>query len=183
MEILEADASVVLCSPAARWLEPDGRLGDVMSGSVEARGMGQVSCFRTVMWGLGGFAYQINGIMRSDALKRTSLIRNTIGPDVVLLHELALFGTFAEVLEPLLCIRRLSDYGSWRHYIAKVFGPAAERRSAWYLYSKMIYEHVRVVVKHAKHFREKVILVPSVILCMLTKYRWVLQTLPRSLDL
>ena len=108
-------------------------------------------------------------------------MRKTIGPDVVLLHELALLGTFAEVPEPLLSIRRLSDYGSWRHYIAKGFGPAAERRSAWYLYSKMIYEHVRIVIKHTKRFREKVILVPSVILCMLTKHRWVLHGL-RSLD-
>ena len=95
-------------------------------------------------------------------------------------------GTFAEVPELLLCIRKLSDYGSWHHYIAKGFGPAAERRSAWYLYSKMIYEHVRVVVKHTNRFREKTTLVPSVILCMLTKYRWVLQglrALPRGLDL
>jgi hypothetical protein len=185
VEILEQNTSVVLCYSGARWLEPDGRLGDVMSGHVETRGMSQVSRFRTVMWSLGGFNYPINGIMRSDALKRTSLIRNTIGPDVLLLHELALLGTFAEVPEPLLSIRRLPDYGSWHHLLAKIFGPAAERRSAWYLYSKMIYEHVRIVVKHTKRFREKVILVPSVILCMLTKYKWVLQglrALPRSLD-
>ena len=186
VEILEQDTSVVLCYSGARWLEPDGRLGDVLSGHVETRGMSQVSRFRTVMWSLGGFNYPINGIMRSDALRRTSLIRNTIGPDVLLLHELALLGTFAEVPEPLLSIRRLPDYGSWHHLLAKIFGPAAERRSAWYLYSKMIYEHVRIVVKHTKRFRGKVILVPSVILCMLTKYRWVLQglrALPRGLDL
>jgi len=65
VEILEQDTSVVLCYSGARWLEPDGRLGDVMSGHVETRGMSQVSCFRTVIWGLGGFAHQINGIMRS----------------------------------------------------------------------------------------------------------------------
>src|SRR5262245_29456275 len=169
VEILEQDTSVVLCYSGARWLEPDGRLGDVMSGHVETRGTShQVLRFLTVIWGLGGFAHQSNGIMRSDALKRTSLMRNTIGPDVLLLHELALLGTFAEVPEPLLNIRRLSDYGSWHHYIAKGFGPAAKRRSARYLYSKMIYEHVRVVLKHTNRFRLKVALVPSVILCMLT---------------
>ena len=182
VEILEQDTSVVLCYSGARWLEPDGRLGDVMSGHVETRGMShQVLRFLTVIWGLGHFAHQINGIMRSDALKRTSLIRNTIGPDVLLLHELALLGTFAEVPEPLLSIRRLPDYGSWHHYFVKGFGPAVKRRSARYLYSKMIYEHVRVVVKHTNRFHRKVALVPSVILCMLTKYRWVLQGL-RSLD-
>jgi len=72
VEILEQDTSVVLCYSGARWLEPDGRLGDVLSGHVETRGMSQVSRFRTVMWSLGGFNYPINGIMRSDALRRTS---------------------------------------------------------------------------------------------------------------
>src|SRR5262249_16508134 len=117
IEVLEHDASVVLCCPAARWLERDGHLGDVISGHVETRGMSQLSCFRTVLWGLGYYALPFHGIMRSDALKKTGLMRNTVGPDVVLLHELALLGAFAEVPEPLLCVRRLSDFGSWDHYL------------------------------------------------------------------
>jgi glycosyltransferase involved in cell wall biosynthesis len=192
VEILEQDTSVVLCYPRVRWLEPDGHLGDVISSHVETRGMNQLLSFRTVLWGLGraastgGPMNPIYGIIRADALKRTRLARNTVGSDAVLLAELALLGAFAEVPEPLLCMRKLSDFGSWHHYIAKIFGPAAERRPAsWYLYSKMIYEHVRVVVKHTNRFRETVILVPSVILWMLTKYRWVLHGLrarSRSLD-
>jgi hypothetical protein len=69
-----------------------------MAGHVETRGMRQASCFRTVLWGLGSYAYPILGVIRSDALKRTDLMRNTIGPDVVLLNELALLGAFAEWL-------------------------------------------------------------------------------------
>jgi hypothetical protein len=59
----------------------------------------------------------------------------------------------------------------------KAFGPTAARRSASYLYRNMIYEHLRVVAKRVRSTREKAVLLPSVILCMLTKYRWVLQGL------
>jgi glycosyltransferase involved in cell wall biosynthesis len=177
VEILEHDASVVLCYPGARWIETDGRPGDILHSHVETRGLSQVSRYRTVLWGLG-YVYQPYGIMRSNALKRTGLMRpNTLGADVVLMTELALLGAFAEVPEPLLCLQRLSDFGSTNQYLVKTLGQSSERRSSWYLYSKMIYEHLRVVPRHTKGLREKAVLVLSVIFCMLTKYRWLLRGL------
>jgi glycosyltransferase involved in cell wall biosynthesis len=182
LQILEQDASVVLCYPRARWLESDGQLGDVIAGHVETRGMSQVSRFRTVLGGLG-FVYQTYGIIRSNALKRTGLMRpNTLAHDNVLLTELALLGAFAEVPEPLLCLQRLSDFGSFNQYIVKALGPRSARRSAWYLYSKMIFEHLRVVVRHTRGSREKAVLVLSVIFSMRTKYRWVLRGLFPRID-
>jgi glycosyltransferase involved in cell wall biosynthesis len=177
VEILEQDASVVLCYPGARWLETDGHLGDALHSHVETRGLSQVSRYRTVLWRLG-YVYQPYGIMRSNALKRTGLMRpNTVGADVVLMAELALLGAFAAVPEPLLCLQRLSDFGSTEQYLVKTLGPSSERhRSAWYLYGKMIYEHLQVVPRYTRA-REQAVLVLSVIFCMLTKYRWVLRGL------
>jgi len=174
MEILEDDGSVVLCYPRARWLESDGQLGKVIPGHVETRSLDQVSAFQTVLWGLD-YGYPIYGIIRSNALKKTGLLRNTIGPDIVLLAELAVIGAFAQVPEPLLFIRRLSDFGSWTQYLARSFGRGWKMRSAWYLYSKWIYEHLRVVAKHTRSPHLKAVLMLSVILCMLTKYRGVLR--------
>jgi hypothetical protein len=54
-------------------------------------------------------------------------MRNTVGPDLVLLHELALLGAFAEVPEPLLYMRRLSDFGSWNQIFDKDLQPASEK--------------------------------------------------------
>jgi glycosyltransferase involved in cell wall biosynthesis len=177
LEILEQDASVVLCYPRAQWLETDGRLGNVLPGHVETRGLSQVSRYRTVLWGLG-YVHQLSGIMRSSALKRTGLIRpKMVGSDLILLSELALLGAFAELPEPLLCLQRLSDYGSTTQFLVKALGPSSEGRSSWHLYGKMIYEHARVVPKHTRGFREKRVLVLSSIFCMLTKYRWVLRGL------
>ena len=176
VEILDHDASVVLCYPKARWLESDGQLGKVIPGHVDTRGLDRVSRFNTVLWGLG-YGYPIYGMIRSNALKRTGFARNTVGPDIVLLAELALLGAFAQVPEPLLYMRRLSDFGSWDHYLAKSFGPGREMRSAWYLYSKWIYEHLRVVARHTRSPRLKAVFMLSVILCMVTKYRGVLRGL------
>jgi glycosyltransferase involved in cell wall biosynthesis len=174
LEILEQDASVVLCYPRAQWLETDGRLGNVLPGHVDTRGLSQVARYRAVIWGLG-YVYQDFGIMRSSALKRTGVIRpKTVGADFILLSELALLGAFAEVPEALLCLQRLSDYGSTNQFLAKALGPSSGRRSSWHLYGKMIYEHVRVVPRHTRGFREKTVLVLSSLFCMLTKYRWVL---------
>jgi glycosyltransferase involved in cell wall biosynthesis len=183
LEILERDPSVVLCYPATRWIEPDGRLGDVMTGwwgtsFIDTRRMARTIRFVTVLWGVGGYCYPIQGIMRSDTLKRTGLMRKTIGPDVLVIHELALLGAFVELPEPLLYTRRPPDFGSWNRYL-KSFGPGAERLSAWYLYGRMIWDHVRGVAKYARSNREKIILSFLVIYCMLTKYRWVLHGLRR----
>jgi glycosyltransferase involved in cell wall biosynthesis len=188
LEILEHDSSVVLCYPATRWLEPDGRLGDVMTGwwgtnFVDTRRMPRTIRFLTVLWGIGGYCYPIQGIMRSDALKRTGLMRKIIGSDILVIHELALLGAFVELPEPLLYMRRLPDFGNWNRYLANSFGPGAQRLSAWYLYGRMIWDHLRSVAKYARSNREKVILSFLVIFCMVTKYRWVLyglRTRPRS---
>ena len=114
LEVLEHDSSVVLCYPAARWREPDGHLGEIMSGQLDTRHLrSQAARFRAVLWGLTSYNYPIYGMMRTDALKKASPIRATVGPDTVLLHELALLGAFARVPEPLLYMRRLADFGSW----------------------------------------------------------------------
>jgi glycosyltransferase involved in cell wall biosynthesis len=180
IEILEQDPSVVLSYSRARWLEIDGHLSsDALPGNVETRGMTQVARYRKVLWGLG-YLYPAYGMMRSNALKKTGLMRpNTVAGDVVLIAELALLGAIAEVPEPLLYIQRLSDYGSWRDYMVKALGPSSGRLSPLYLYVKMVYEHVRIVCKHVTGVQNRPLLIFSVILCILTKYRWIRRDLLR----
>jgi glycosyltransferase involved in cell wall biosynthesis len=181
VEILESDASVVLCYPWARWVETDGHLGDTLSGQVETRGLSQVVRYCKVLWGLG-YVFPAYWIIRSSALKRTGLMRpDTVAPDVLLMAELALIGAFAEVCEPLLWLQRLSDYGSWDAYKGKVLGPSSEKRSAaWSLYAKMIWKHLGIVARQTKGLPEKAVLSLSVMLCMLTKYRWILRDLKQQ---
>jgi glycosyltransferase involved in cell wall biosynthesis len=49
--------------------------------------------------------YFVFGLMRSEALKKTPLIRSYVGSDVCLLVDLVLLGKFVEIPEPLLQLR------------------------------------------------------------------------------
>lgn len=120
-DVLDRDPSVVLCH--ANVLFADADLHpipyDAKSGCyVDARGRplirgeppGLVSSpdpvrrFADVLHRVH-FCTEIFGVIRSDALARTSLHRSYYGSDKVLLAELALFGRFAQVPEPLFTKR------------------------------------------------------------------------------
>ena len=171
LEILEDDESVVLCYPTAKWLQYDGTFGEVIHSHVETRGLGRFSKFNIVLWGLE-YAYPIYGIIRSSALKKTGLIGTAkIGADIVLLTELSFYGTFAEVSEPLLYIRRSNDSGNWRQYYSKAFGPGSAMPSSLYLFSSLLGQFIKVIAKHGRTFPEKLGYSVAAIFCMFTKYR------------
>ena len=52
----------------------------------------------------------VYGLFRSDALCRAGVFRRVLFPDVVLLHELALYGGFKQVDEKLWFIRRVAKF-------------------------------------------------------------------------
>lgn len=59
------------------------------------------------------WCFDIFGVMRSEALRRTSLQESFYGTDKVLLSELSVLGRFAEIPEPLFLNRRhLAQSGS-----------------------------------------------------------------------
>jgi glycosyltransferase involved in cell wall biosynthesis len=60
--------------------------------------------FREVLWVMG-WSLPLSGVIRTDALRRTSLYGNYSGADKVLLAELALQGRFHEVSEELFAKR------------------------------------------------------------------------------
>jgi glycosyltransferase involved in cell wall biosynthesis len=60
--------------------------------------------FRQVLWEMG-WALPLSGVIRKDALLRTSLYGNYYGADKVLLAELALHGRFHQVNEDLFAKR------------------------------------------------------------------------------
>ena len=171
VEILENDESVVLCYPQSKWLKYDDTLGEVIHSHVETRGLGRFLKFNVVLWGLQ-YGYPIYGIMRSSALKKTGLIGTAkIGADIVLLTELSFYGTFAEVSEPLLYIRRSNDSGNWRQYYSKAFGPGSAMPSSLYLFSSLLGQFIKVIAKHGRTFPEKLGYSVAAIFCMFTKYR------------
>jgi hypothetical protein len=130
------------------------------------------------MWSLG-HCYQVYGLARTSELRRTKLYRNAIGPDIILLAELALLGSFAHVPEPLFYLRRMPDIGSWESYVRKL-NKRLTRWTAVSLYWEMISHHLQAVNAHVRGLIGRAALMLSVIICMLFKYHWILKSLVAS---
>jgi glycosyltransferase involved in cell wall biosynthesis len=102
---LVEDASIVLVYPRAVEIDAGGHelgpradaLGAPLDGDASMR-------FCRMLW--EGRCTAIYGIIRAASLRRSRGIRNTPGPDRVLLGELSLIGSFTQVPDVLLYLRR-----------------------------------------------------------------------------
>jgi glycosyltransferase involved in cell wall biosynthesis len=179
LEILLQDESVVLCHPQAMWIDTDGQPLGAIPSSVETRGLDRISRFHVVLWGLG-YCSPVYGLICSKALRQANLGLEVIAPDAILLAELSLLGAFAHISEPLLYMRKMEDYGSWEKYVEKIFRQSLSNLSAPSMYWQMIDEHLKVVSKHINSSLEKDAATLSTVLCLLTKYSWILNGLENS---
>jgi glycosyltransferase involved in cell wall biosynthesis len=173
MEIMIADPSVVLCCTQTVRFTADGSQSAIVPPRLDTRGLANTTRFQLVIWSLS-YCYQVYGLIRSDALKRTQLFRSTFGPDAVLLAELALLGAFAYVPELLFSMRQMPDAGDWVHYATKL----NKRLTPWsaiFLYWEMTYSHLRVVHEHIHQPVQKILLMLAVLLCIPIRYRGVLR--------
>jgi glycosyltransferase involved in cell wall biosynthesis len=98
MEGLQQDQDVVLCYPQIAVMGPNGeKLPWLKTFFFDTRCFrGKLSRFMTVVWASPP-AYILHGLIRSSALKQTSIFRMTWNADVLLLAELSLLGEFAQV--------------------------------------------------------------------------------------
>ena len=181
LEPLLSDTTVVLSHPKAAWIDTEGKVLDAIPGFVDTRGLWQMSRLNVTLWGLiTGFP--IYGMIRSAALRQTRLAQFVVSPDITLLAELSLLGSFAQIHETLLFARHSTGQWSWKSYIEKHFPESPKDSRAQTLYWQMIRALLRGVSTHAINNRAKAVGVASVLLCMCTKYRYMLRGLVSSDD-
>lgn len=100
VEILDRQPDVILCYARTRLIDAKGdSLGDY-DDRLDLRCPNAASRFRAVMERIG-LVNVLQGVIRTDALKATSLLGSYPGADIVLVGELALRGKFYEVPERL----------------------------------------------------------------------------------
>lgn len=135
VEVLDRDPEVVLCYGKTTLIDGEGRtlrpyedrLG-LVSPSVTER-------FRQVLDRVG-LVNVLQGVMRTEALRRTALIEGYLGADMVLVVELALHGRFHELPDRLFR-RRIHDQAfSTRAHADQqaLWEPQARRRIELYLW-------------------------------------------------
>ena len=174
MEVLTQDTSVVLCYPQTIWVDDEGQPLEIVHDYIDTRGLLKATTrLNAVLWGLVT-GFPIYGVIKSDALRQTRLFARVVSPDIALLGELSLLGTFAYIPEPLLYALKPEDHGNWEVYVAKHFTRGLSGWSAQMLFWRMNWDLIRRVMKHIPGYGGKVTGLLSVLLCMLSKYRWML---------
>ena len=100
IEAMNRDLDAVVCFPLARVIDENGTvLGDHHSKSDTSSPEARIRFRNLVLQ--PDMAYQVSGLIRSSALKRTALHGSYPSSDLVLLAELSLQGRFHEIQEPL----------------------------------------------------------------------------------
>jgi glycosyltransferase involved in cell wall biosynthesis len=149
---LDADPGLVLCSARSAVIDDEGRLIEAdmpddphlpdfqgVSAATEVQRLRRLASPRPSERYLGVLVYslrcyEIFGVVRSAAMRRTGLHRPYNGAEKVLLAELSLQGRFAEIDEVLFYSRwhgaRFSSNGSAIEQ-ALHMNPTAARRFAW----------------------------------------------------
>ncbi len=98
--VMDQDTGVVLCFPSARVIDENGAvLGDHHFKSVTSSPDARIRFRNLALY--PDMAYQVSGLMRSSAIKKTALHGSYPSSDLVLLAELSLQGRFFEIHEPL----------------------------------------------------------------------------------
>ncbi len=104
VEILDRDRSVVLCHSQVQIINEQGQFLHNYNIKLDTdRPEPQKRFHDLLSWHL---CYQIFGLIRSSALKKTSLLGNYGHADGVLLASIALQGRFYEIPEPLFFARK-----------------------------------------------------------------------------
>jgi len=181
VEVLEQESAVVLCYSLADCIDADENGLNLILRGPDSRGLDKISRCHAILWGMQ-YAYPIYGLIRSDALRKTKILKKRIGGDTILLFELSFFGELAQIPEVLLHIRRLSDFGSWDAYIEKIFGKSIKGLQRRWLFWGMLSEYLSVVNRHIRNIPARVFLMFSTLLCILVRYRWIRQGISKRKD-
>jgi glycosyltransferase involved in cell wall biosynthesis len=103
--VLDAHPEVVLCYPQTVLMDECGKVIKRYEDNLDLRFPCVIERFRKTLYGIGLVNTNF-GLMRSEVLRKTPLIRNYPGSDIVLVQELSLHGQFWEIDKPLF-YRRL----------------------------------------------------------------------------
>jgi glycosyltransferase involved in cell wall biosynthesis len=107
VEVLDGEPSIVLTYPKTRFIDENGQsIGDC-EDDFDLQNEKASERFKLVHEKLGR-VNGIYGLVRTDILRKTKLIRNFIGGDIHVMAELSLYGKFWRIPE-FLFFRRIHD--------------------------------------------------------------------------
>ena len=175
--VLRSDPNIVLAYPLAILTDDEGREHGTMAGRVDTRDFNsKPQRFLLMLLGcaIGNMVY---GLMRSDLLRRTKLMRQTSSGDLVLLAELATWGTFAHIPEPLFYRRRIrkgEDFSGRQRRWNEQLNPQAGGIRGLFPYRRLIPEYIDIALHVPVRLRHKLAMLIGICLFVPWLYRHVL---------
>jgi len=110
VEILDANPDAVLCYPQTILIDSAGAVIRPYDDNLDLRADSAVERYRMAARQIG-LVNVIYGLMRTERVRQTRLIRHYPGADIAFLLELTLYGKFIEINRPLF-FRRMHEQAS-----------------------------------------------------------------------
>lgn len=167
------DPSVVLCYTEIALIDVNGKERFTLPAPPSTQNIGPILRYLISFWHLGG--YQICGLMRTDAMKKTNLLtRNSIAGDLIMIQELSLMGTFACVHAPLHRLRDTRptevNFDLYLERNAKTMLIKKKGRRWWFPEWRYLYEQLKALKRAKIGWRRKLILYPALIAAFTAKH-------------
>ena len=147
MEVLKHDPTVVLAYPRTLYIDEIDNVLDLCPDVIDTRGMQVCQRFSKNIWEFG-WMNMIYGVYRSAPFKSVWHAHPTIGADHVIIANLCLLGTIAQINEPLFFRRRNRPDETMQEctirQLKSISGANLEKLIPW---TKLAYEHIKVVTE------------------------------------
>jgi hypothetical protein len=151
----------------------DQPISEIIPEEIDTRGIAVVDRYKYLIWHIA-MSYITYGLIRKKALEQTRKIQNVLSPDYLLLAELALLGTFAQIKTPLFYMRR-TNADEWEdmtihvqqvlHRLDPVSSAQKIRKPVEDLYRELRNAHLKMLVSAPLATREKLDAIRETITC------------------
>lgn len=167
LEIMEMNPNVILCC-SSTLLNEDGNLRK-SEEDFSTVGMSLNRRFRKIIW--NNSCSSVYGLIRSSALGKTKLFKDTVASDNLLLAELSLLGEFCQ-LPLFLFNKKIKRKDNFQRIngIIEMYLPNRDR----YIYLpfiKLAIDHWKLIQNSELEKKEKFIAFLDIVLCFLLKYK------------
>lgn len=127
LNVLERERETVLAYGLTGLVDDDSNIIRISLNRLDTKNLGKISRFNK--WVLASNDCScIQGLIRSESIKKTRLLQEVLGADILFLSELSLLGYFTQIEKPLYYSRQIRPQ--------ETPVAAAQRRIDWLYYGK-----------------------------------------------
>lgn len=170
LDLLQQDETVVLAYSRSLYIDENDQTIELLPDVIDTRGLNACQRFTKLIWEFA-WGNMVYGLYRSAAFKAVWHFQPIIGADHVVIAKLCLLGSIAQIDEPLFFRRRNRPIENVQE--------CTTRQVNWFVtssyevfipWTRMAYEHIKVIAESELGAREKESLYGEVRKCFPTRF-------------